>query len=193
MLTEERSGVPGNKTPLASMKITNPIYDQLLKLKIINKKNIVKISNQVRDKKISVYKDQKTNVFFLEKYVKNVEYYKAIIPKNDINLLSWYHNKDLKKNPTTKPKSNNRNIAKKRKRVIASIKTLTSNINAPLLEDDIRRVAQFQKIVNNKNVLDFGCGWGIFLSKLKNVKSVSGIELMDERFDYIKKLLFQKV
>ena len=49
-------------------KITNPIYFELIKLNLIKKTNIVKISNKCRDKKISVYQDKKTKVIFLEKY-----------------------------------------------------------------------------------------------------------------------------
>ena len=45
-------------------KITNPIYFELIKLNLIKKTNIVKISNKCRDKKISVYQDKKTKVIF---------------------------------------------------------------------------------------------------------------------------------
>ena len=38
------------------MKISNPIFKELLKLKLINRRNLVKISNQTRDKTIPVYK-----------------------------------------------------------------------------------------------------------------------------------------
>ena len=48
-------------------KITNPVYFELIKLNLIKKKNIVKISNQCRDKKISVYQDKKTKVIFFRK------------------------------------------------------------------------------------------------------------------------------
>jgi hypothetical protein len=37
-------------------KITNPIFPELLKLKIINKKRIIKLSDSTRDKKIPVFK-----------------------------------------------------------------------------------------------------------------------------------------
>ena len=35
-------------------KISNPIYSELLKLKLIKKKNIIKISNKTRDKNVKV-------------------------------------------------------------------------------------------------------------------------------------------
>ena len=38
-------------------RITNPIFKELLKLKIVSKKNIVRLSTSTRDKKIPVYKD----------------------------------------------------------------------------------------------------------------------------------------
>ena len=65
-------------------KITNPIYLELLKLKLIKKKNIIKISNRCRDGKIAVYQDKISKIFFLEKYsfTKNKYYsYKNVYKK----------------------------------------------------------------------------------------------------------------
>jgi len=145
------------------MKISNPIFKELIKLKIINKNNLIKISNQTRDKKIPVYKDQKSKVIFLEKYITDTKYYEAV-----------------------KYKDNSR---KNKKRTIVNIKTLKGSIKTPKLDDDKRRVLQFQKLLRNKNILDFGCGWGGFLSKLKNIKSATGVELRSECLTHIKKKL----
>ena len=60
------------------MKISNPVYKELLSLKIISKKNIIKISNKTRDKKIPVYRDIKSNVIFLGKYSTDSKYYEAV-------------------------------------------------------------------------------------------------------------------
>jgi len=148
------------------MKISNPVYKELLSLKIISKKNIIKISNKTRDKKIPVYRDIKSNVIFLGKYSTDSKYYEAV-----------------------KYKDQDRNVKKKNKEKIDYVKTSGGLIKTPILEDDTRRVYQFKSLLRNKNILDFGCGWGVFLSKLKNVKSKTGIELRDECFFYIKKNL----
>ena len=145
------------------MKISNPIFKELIKLKIINKSNLIKISNQTRDKKIPVYKDQKSKVIFLEKYITDTKYYEAV-----------------------KYKDNSR---KNKKRTIVNIKTLKGNIKTSKLDDDKRRVLQFQKLLRNKKILDFGCSWGGFLSKLKNIKSATGVELRSECLTHIKKKL----
>ena len=38
----------------------NPIFDELIKLKLISRSNLMTISNKTRDKKIKVIKDLKT-------------------------------------------------------------------------------------------------------------------------------------
>jgi hypothetical protein len=55
--------------------INNPIYYELKKLKLISNRNLIKIHNRTRDKKISVFKDKKSEIIFLEKYVTNTNYY----------------------------------------------------------------------------------------------------------------------
>ena len=69
----------------------------------------------------------------------------------------------------------------------SKIKTSKGVINTPEITDDKRRVKQFQKFCNKKDVLDFGCGWGKFLSNLKYANSLSGIELRKECLSYIRK------
>jgi len=144
-------------------KITNPIFSELLKLKIINKKRIIKLSNSTRDKKIPVFQDTKSKVIFLGQYKTNHQYYKAI-KYND-----------------------NERILEKKNKKIALIKTFQGNIKAPVIEDDKRRVIQHGDILKNKKILDFGCGWGGFLKKTKKAKSLTGIELREECIFYIKK------
>ena len=126
------------------MKISNPIYYELLKLKLIKSKNIIKISNKTRDKKIAVFKDIKSKIIFLQKYLSTQEYYKAV--KYGFNY----------------------------------VKTGKGRVSTPEIEDDIRRANQFKRILKNKNVLDFGCGRGGFLSKIKKFKNLYGIELRKE-------------
>lgn len=55
-------------------------------------------------------------------------------------------------------------------------------------QDDNRRYKTLKHICAGKSVLEFGCGNGGFLRKIKNVASnVAGIELMDEAREYITK------
>jgi 2-polyprenyl-3-methyl-5-hydroxy-6-metoxy-1,4-benzoquinol methylase len=133
-------------------KITNPIFKELLKLKIVSTKNILRLSNSTRDKKIPVYKDLKSGVIFLGKYITDTRYYEAVKYKDDIRKG-----------------------------------TLKRNIESTILEDDKRRFFQFKKILKNKKILDFGCGWGGFLKKITKAKLLTGIELREECITYIKK------
>lgn len=144
-------------------RITNPVFLELLKFKIINKEKIIKLSNSTRDKKIPVFQDTKSKVIFLGQYKTNHQYYKAV-----------------------KYNDNQRVLEKKSKR-ISFIKTFKGNIKAPIIEDDIRRVVQHNNILKNKKILDFGCGWGGFLKKIIKAKSLTGIELRKECIFYIKK------
>jgi 2-polyprenyl-3-methyl-5-hydroxy-6-metoxy-1,4-benzoquinol methylase len=142
-------------------KITNPIFKELIDLKIINKNKIKKISSRTRDKKISVYKCNLSGVIFLEKYITNSNYYKKIKYK--------YINKSNQK--------------------FYKIKILKGRLEAPLtIEDDKRRFFQFNKFIKNKKLLDFGCGWGNFLNIIKNAKLLAGVELREDCINFIKKI-----
>ena len=139
--------------------ITNPVYLELKKMKIINDKNIIKISNKTRDKNISVYKDLISSVIFLEKYQTGGSYYSKI----------KYGNSPKGKKATTQ-------LSKK------------ENLETAIINDDMRRSLQFKKLVKNKSVLDFGCGWGMFLKNIKDSASnLSGVERREECIQFIKK------
>ena len=141
----------------------NPIYDELIKLKLIKKLNLITLSNKTRDKKIRVMKDLKTKIIFLEKYITSNEYYSLLKYKDDDRKVS----------------------KKSKKKKIANVKTFSGNIQTPIIEDDYRRAVQFEKNLKNKDILDFGCGWGGFLRNVKNYKSLSGVELRKECINYI--------
>ena len=141
----------------------NPIYDELIKLKLIKKLNLITLNNKTRDKKIKVIKDLKTKIIFLEKYITTNEYYSLLKYKDD-----------------------DRKVSDKSKRKIANVKTFSGNIKTPIIEDDYRRASQFEKNLKNKDILDFGCGWGGFLRNIKNYKSLSGVELRKECINFIK-------
>ena len=76
--------------------ISNPIYKELKSLKLISDKSIIKISNKTRDKKICVYKDKKSKIIFLEKYITKLDYYSSLKYKDDerkianVRTLSGY-------------------------------------------------------------------------------------------------------
>ena len=144
----------------------NPIINELIKLKLISKSNLITLSNKTRDKKIKVIKDLKTKIIFLEKYITTNKYYSLLRYKDD-----------------------DRKFLNKSKKKIANIITSSGNIKAPILEDDNRRAIQFEKNLKNKDILDFGCGWGGFLNNIKNFKSLSGVELRKECINYIHKNL----
>ena len=139
----------------------NPIIDELIRLKLISKSNLITISDKVRDKKIKVFKDKKTKIIFLEKYLTTKEYYTSLKYKD-------HDKKDLEslKNKTTE--------------VLSS-----DNTQLPIIEDDYRRAFQFNNILRNKDVLDFGCEWGGFLKCIKNPKSLNAVEIRPECVNYI--------
>jgi len=137
--------------------VKNPIFDELLKLKLISKLNLITLSNKTRDKKIKVIKDLKTKIIFLEKCI---------------------FNKDYDKKFPGKLKSKSFNI----KINSANIKTPIIRD-----EDEYRRAVQFDKILKGKDIIDFGCGWGGFLEQVKNYKSLSGVELRKECIKHIYK------
>tara|TARA_Y100000816_G_scaffold49132_1_gene31135 strand:- start:1651 stop:2598 length:948 start_codon:yes stop_codon:yes gene_type:complete len=141
----------------------NPIFDELMKLKLISKSNLMTLNNKTRDKKIKVIKDLKSKIIFLEKYITTNKYYSLVRYKDD-----------------------DKKILDKSKRKITNIKTFSGNIKTPMIEDDYRRVSQFEKNLKNKDILDFGCGWGGFLRNIKNYKSLSGVELRKECINFIK-------
>ena len=140
----------------------NPIFNELIKLKLISKKNLITLSNKTRDKKIKVLKDLKTKIIFLEKYLTFGNYYPSL----------RYNDDDMK-------------VTEKSKKKIANINTISGNIKTPMIDDDYRRAHQFKKYLRNKDILDFGCGWGGFLRNIKNYKSLSGVELRNECKNYI--------
>ena len=141
----------------------NPIIDELMQLKLISKSDLITLSNKTRDKKIKVIKDLKTKIIFLEKYITSNKYYSSL----------KYNDDDFK-------------IKKKSEKKIVNVKTFSGNIKTPIIEDDYRRADQFKKILKNKDILDFGCGWGGFLRNVKNYKSLSGIELRKDCINNIK-------
>lgn len=142
------------------LKITNPIYHELKNLKLISDKNLEIIHGKTRDKKIAVIRDKISRIIFLQQCITDSNYY---------NLVKY--SKVIRKN-------NNLEIF---------TKTSAKPIKSFKLEDEIRRAKLFNAFCKNKDVLDFGCGWGGFLSNIKKAKSYNAVELRKECIDYIKK------
>ena len=146
---------------ISQKKFTNPIYYELLKYKLIKKKNLRIINKDTRDiKNLNVIQDINSKIIFLKKKVTDDKYY--TIYNEDKKI------KNIKKNSYTRIKNKN-------------------TIVSASLNDDLRRFFTFKKYLKNKIVLDFGCGWGGFLSKIKNAKKIYGVELRKSCLSLIKK------
>ena len=138
----------------------NPIYKELKSLKLISDSNLINIGYTAGDKKNKVIKDINKKIIFLEKYENENAHYNESNDKIDLR------------------KSNKK---------IKNIKTSFRNDQSPKIQDDKRRVNQFEKMLKNKDILDVGCAWGGFLRSLKNAKSLNGVELRSECVNFIKK------
>ena len=138
-------------------RVTNPIFFEFIKLKLIDKKNIIKISNKTRDKNIKVFQDKISKIIFLEKVLSN---------------SSNHYNTKFSDVDRIKRKNQVVELSKKK-------------ITIDILDDELRRYNKYAKIITNKSILDFGCGWGSFLFKAKQAKSRHGIELRKECKNYI--------
>ena len=145
---------------------SNAIYKELLKYKIVKKKNIKVLSNSIRDKnnvKALICKESK--VIFLSKVIDDKKYYK-------------FFNKSYETYATPlDPLKGKVNL--KNKQIIKT----------PGLNDCKRRYLSLESFFYKKSVLDFGCSWGLFLNLLKKkkfVKKISGVEVRNECLQYIK-------
>ena len=141
----------------------NPIIDEFKKLKLISEKDVIIFKEKTRNNKIRVLKDLKSKIIFLEKFITDHDYYSASNYKDGRKFL------------------------KKTRKTILNVKTTKGKIKTDVIPDDLRRVDQFEKILKNKDILDFGCSWGGFLNNIKNYKSLNGVELRKECIKFIKK------
>lgn len=141
-------------------RISNPIYSELVNLKLVKKKNIVKISNKTRDKNIKVFQDKISKIIFLEKaFSASSKHY--ITKSSDMDRI-------YKKSQVVE-------LSKKK-------------ISIDILDDESRRYSKYRAIIKNKTILDFGCGWGTFLLKATKAKRRYGVELRRDCKNYINKL-----
>ena len=103
----------------------NPIFDELIKLKLISKLNLITLSNKTRDKKIKVIKDLKTKIIFLEKYITSNEYYSLLKYRDD-----------------------DRKVSKKSKREIANVKNYKSLCGVELRKECTNYIKNNIKKIN---------------------------------------------
>ena len=143
-------------------RITNPIYIELKKLKLIKDKNLFVLNKKTRDRKIRVIKDSKTKVIFLEKYLTRINHYSSLKNYDEFKIG---------------------------KAKIKKIKTTSGYIKTNIIiNEDLRRYELFKKELTNKHILDFGCGWGGLMKNIKKYKSLCGVEVREQCISYIKKI-----
>jgi 2-polyprenyl-3-methyl-5-hydroxy-6-metoxy-1,4-benzoquinol methylase len=138
--------------------IDNPVYEDLEKNILLNKKNFSLFKECTRDNNIRVIKDNKTGIIFLEKFRTDENYYRKIKLKGS--------------DKSTKNKGN--------------IHTKKKILNLSFLKDDERRIDQFYKQAINKRILDFGCGYGGFASRASKI--ASQVFVSELRTDCLNKL-----
>ena len=148
------------------MNFDNPIYGELINLGLISSQNIKKISEHTRDSDVSVYKDAVQGIIFLEKYKTNTDYY-------------------LQK----KYKYKNKNLISKEENESIYIDTNNGGYNLKPLQDDERRYRSFRHLFENKKLLDYGCGWGGFLSLFGSSENLHGLEIKPECLEVLEKNL----
>ncbi|MDA8835051.1 class I SAM-dependent methyltransferase [Candidatus Pelagibacter bacterium] len=136
------------------MNITNPLYLELKKIGLIKRANIVKHFGETRDSKnIKVLKEKKIGIFFLNKS----------LDKKKLVNSSW------------------KEITKQKGKIVSNTKVGDKIIKTVHLKsfsnENLLRLNRFKKNLNKKRVLDFGCGWGDFLSLLsKKNNELYGVE-----------------
>lgn len=148
------------------MNYDNPIYQELIDLKLIDNKNLIKISNKTRDSNVSVFKDSKEDIIFLQNHVTDINYY----------LDQKYNYK-------------NKNLFSEKKNKKIKVSTRKGSLELLPIDDNTRRINQFKRYIRNKTLLDFGCGWGVFLNECKMAKKLYGLEIKPECRTHLKKKL----
>ena len=133
--------------------ITNPVFNDLKKVGLIEHNNLRIIKDSLRNGKSAVLLDTHNKFIFLEKYLVNDNFYKRSF--------------DIKT-----PK--------------ATSKLFVNKTN--ILNDYSRYFNLFKKIIKNKSILDYGCGYGQFLLLCSKItKNLNGVELSEASTKFIKK------
>ena len=142
---------------MLKLNISNPIFKELIKLKLVKKSRLKIIFKETRDKKIRVLQDEFSKIIFLEKDVNSRKKYQEKSTSNYKNILRYIKKKNF-------------------------------------LDDDKKRFHLFKSFIKNKDILDYGCGFGGFLYLAKRLaKSCEGFELMKICQNFIKKRKFLKM
>ena len=103
-------------------RVTNPIFFEFIKLKLIDKINIILISNKTRDKNIKVFQDKISKIIFLEKVLSN--------SSNHYNTKFSDVDRVKKKNQVVE-------LSKKK-------------ITIDILDDELKRYYKLRNIIKNK-------------------------------------------
>ena len=143
---------------MKNFSIDNPVFQELLDLNLIKKKNLEIINFRTRDyKSLNVYQDKISKIIFLDKYKKKKTFYE-------------------------KKKLNRKLIGNKSFSIFNKKKIKIIN-----LDDQKRRANEFKDRFKNKKVLDFGCGDGGFLKNIKKyTRYAYGIEVNNVHLNKLK-------
>ena len=143
---------------MKNFSIDNPVFQELLDLNLIKKKNLEIINFRTRDyKSLNVYQDKISKIIFLDKYKKKKTFYE-------------------------KKKLNRKLIGNKSFSIFNKKKIKTLNLG-----DQKRRANEFKDRFKNKKVLDFGCGDGGFLKNIKKyTRYAYGIEVNNVHLNKLK-------
>lgn len=144
--------------------ISNPIYEELVNLGLIDPSSVVRISESTRDSALSVFQDRRSKVIFLESVQTSNVYYQDLKPESREGNLSVVALSD------------------------------GQVIKTPALDDSARRFEQFKHLIENKRVCDFGTGYGEFLKMCLGItQHVYGVELRSHCLEHMARELGEQV
>lgn len=132
-------------------EITNPVYAELVALGAIDPEGVERISDKTRDLPVPVYRDESSQVIFLESCEISEDYYEAgkQEDRQDSQAITYFADGSV-------------------------IKTMA-------LEDATRRFAQFKDRIAGKRICDFGCSQGSFLKLASQAAAETyGVDLRDD-------------
>lgn len=143
-------------------KIDNPVFNDLKKVGLIKIGRLETLQYNLRNGKSPVFKDRRHKFIFLGKYLAKEDYYRRT------------YSKIIPNTKTIKLTLNKKNIK------------LTLN-QGNKLNDSLRYFSLFKKYIHNKSILDYGCGYGIFLMLCRKITNyLNGVEVSNHCINYIK-------
>ncbi len=141
------------------MAISNPVFNDLTSCGLVKRNNLEIISKSTRNAKINVIRENIEGIIFLEKYLTSKKYYKKKY-KSKLKKGRFYSETKF----------------------LDGKKFLNKRV-----DDDKRRVKDFNKLIKNKIICDFGCGFGGFLKQSSKItKKFYGVELGENCTKYLR-------